>query len=194
MSVIHESTHQVETVTTTDPHRTLSGYAQQALAVLRIAFGFTFLWAFLDKAFALGFSTGRDDAGVVDRFGPAAWIHGGSPTMGFLKFGADGPFKGIWNSLAGTTFADWGFMLGLLAIGTALILGIGMRLAAVAGSALLVLMWSASLPLTTNPFLDDHLVYAIVLVLLALIGAGNTLGLGARWAELPFVAKNGWLK
>ena len=28
--------------------------------LLRIAMGWTFLWAFLDKAFALGFSTGRN--------------------------------------------------------------------------------------------------------------------------------------
>jgi thiosulfate dehydrogenase [quinone] large subunit len=157
--------------------------ARYVAAVARVSLGFTFLWAFVDKLFGFGFAT------------PAAksWINGGSPTTGFLK-GVEGPFKGLYNGIAGHALSDWGFMLGLLAIGTALILGIGMRLAAVAGSALLVLMWSASLPLTTNPFLDDHLVYAIVLVLLALIGAGNTLGLGARWAELPFVAKNGWLK
>ena len=41
-------------------------FAHRALAVVRIAFGLTFLWAFLDKLFALGFSTGR----VVD---PAVW-------------------------------------------------------------------------------------------------------------------------
>ena len=44
-------------------------------------------------------------------------------------------------------------------------------------------MWSASLPLTTNPFLDDHLIYALFLVLLALIGAGNTLGFGGPVGE-----------
>ena len=95
-------------------------FARKALAVLRIGFGLTFLWAFLDKLFALGFSTGRDEAGVVDRFGDAAWINGHSPTEGFLKFGADGPFKGFYNSIGGTWFADWGFMLGLLGIGLAL--------------------------------------------------------------------------
>jgi thiosulfate dehydrogenase [quinone] large subunit len=157
--------------------------ARYVAAVARVSLGFTFLWAFVDKLFGFGFAT------------PAAkaWINGGSPTTGFLK-GVEGPFAGLYNGIGGNALADWGFMLGLLGIGTALILGIGMRVAAVAGSALLVLMWTASLPLTTNPFLDDHLVYAIVLVLLALTAAGNTLGLGARWAKLPFVAKNGWLK
>jgi hypothetical protein len=60
--------------------------------VLRLSLGWVFLWAFLDKAFALGFDTGRKpDTGVVTRFGDAAWIHGGSPTKGFLKFATDGP-------------------------------------------------------------------------------------------------------
>jgi thiosulfate dehydrogenase [quinone] large subunit len=54
-------------------------------------------------------------------------------------------------------------------------------------------MWTAVLPPATNPFMDDHLVYAAVLVLLALLGAGNTWGLGRRWAATPFVRRNTWL-
>jgi thiosulfate dehydrogenase [quinone] large subunit len=42
-------------------------------------------------------------------------------------------------------------MLGLAAIGTALILGIGMRMATGAGALLMVLMWSAVLPPAGNP-------------------------------------------
>ena len=75
----------------------------RALATLRIAFGITFLWAFLDKTFALGFHTGYDQEGTLDRFGPAAWINGGSPTEGFLSFGVpeNNPFKGFFNGMAG---------------------------------------------------------------------------------------------
>jgi len=157
--------------------------ARYVAALTRVSLGFTFLWAFIDKLIGLDHAT------------PAAraWINGGSPTTGFLK-GVEGPFAGLYNGISGNAFLDWLFMLGLLGIGVALILGIGMRVAAVAGSALLVLMWTASLPLGNNPFLDDHLVYAMVLVLLALIGAGKTLGLGAKWEKLPIVQKNGWLK
>ena len=56
--------------------------------LLRIAMGWIFLWAFLDKCFGLGFATGRDpETGAID-FGSAdAWINGGSPTEGFLSFG-----------------------------------------------------------------------------------------------------------
>jgi thiosulfate dehydrogenase [quinone] large subunit len=157
--------------------------ARYVAALIRVSLGFTFLWAFLDKLIGLDHATPS----------AKAWINGGSPTTGFLK-GVEGPFAGLYNGIAGNAFFDWLFMLGLLGIGGALILGIGMRIAAVAGTALLVLMWTASLPIATNPFLDDHLIYAMVLVLLALIGAGNTLGLGGWWQKLPFVKSNGWLK
>ena len=156
-------------------------------AALRIGFGLTFLWAFVDKLFALGFHTGYDQAGTLDRFGDAAWINGGSPTEGFLGFGADGPFTDLYHSIAGDAWADWLFMAGLLGIGLALTAGVGMRLAAGAGALLYVLMWSVVLPPENNPVLDDHLLGALTLVLLALLGAGGTWGLGRRWAATSVV-------
>jgi thiosulfate dehydrogenase [quinone] large subunit len=158
-------------------------YGRYTLAVTRIALGFVFLWAFLDKTFGFDHAT------------PAAkaWIHGGSPTTGFLK-GVDGPFAGVFNAMAGSAVADWLFMIGLLGIGIALVLGIGMRIAAGSGAALLVFMWAASLPITTNPFLDDHLVYALVLVALALLHLGDTFGLGQAWSRLPIVRRFGALR
>jgi thiosulfate dehydrogenase [quinone] large subunit len=165
-------------------------FARRALALLRIAFGLTFLWAFFDKLLALGYSTGYDQAGNLDRFGPAAWIHGGSPTMGFLKFGADGPFKSFYNSIAGATWADTLFMLALLGIGLALTLGIGMRLAAVAGVVLYLMMWTVVLPPANNPVIDDHILGAISIAVLAAFGAGNTWGLGKVWARTRLVKDN----
>ena len=164
-------------------------------AATRISLGWVFLWAFLDKAFALGFDTGRDSTtGVISRFGPDAWIHGGSPTAGFLGFATKGPFADFYQSFAGAGWADAGFMLALLAIGTALILGITTRLATVAGVALLVMMWSAVLPTANNPFMDDHLIYALTLVLLALMGASKTFGLGRVWERLTIVQRFSFLK
>jgi len=84
-------------------------------------------------------------------------------------------------------------MAALLGIGVALLLGIGMRIAAGAGALLTVLMWTAVPPPASNPFVDDHLVYAAVLVVLALLGAGTTLGFGRRWAATPLVRRNTWL-
>jgi thiosulfate dehydrogenase [quinone] large subunit len=78
-------------------------------------------------------------------------------------------------------------MLGLAGLGLALILGAGVRIAAIAGGVLLVLMWAAELPLTTNPFVDEHLIYAVVLAGLALANAGDTLGVGRWWGTQPVV-------
>jgi thiosulfate dehydrogenase [quinone] large subunit len=165
-------------------------FARRALALLRIAFGLTFLWAFFDKLLALGFHTGYDTAGNLDRFGDAAWINGGSPTEGFLKFGADGPFKEFYNSIAGAAWADWGFMLGLLGIGLALTFGIGMRIAATAGFVLYLMMWSVVLPPENHPVIDDHILGAISMVVLAAFYAGDTWGLGKFWASTKFVKDN----
>ncbi len=164
-----------------------SGAARSVWAVTRISLGFVFLWAFLDKTFALGFATGRAEDGTIDR--AAAWINGGSPTEGFLSFGTKGPFAGFFQGFAGAPLADWLFMLGLFGIGVALILGIGMRIAAASGAFMLVLMYLAVLLPENNPVIDDHIVYALVLIGLALGNAGDTFGLGGRWAQLPVVQR-----
>lgn len=164
------------------------------LGLSRLSLGFIFLWAFLDKTFALGFATGKDPEGNLDRFGDAAWINGGSPTEGFLTFGTKGPLKDFYSSMAGSAWADWLFMAGLLGIGLALTLGIAMRIATATGSLLLIMMWSAALWPENNPFVEADLVYAIVLVALALAGANKTLGFGRAWERIPLVQRYGFLK
>ncbi|WP_405887228.1 hypothetical protein OG762_01340 [Streptomyces sp. NBC_01136] len=175
----------------TDTH-TLRAYS---FASLRLLTGFVFLWAFLDKTFGFGYATPSGKG----------WIDGGSPTKGFLSGVAAGPMESTFHSWAGDTWADWLFMAGLLGIGLALIGGIALRLAAVAGTAMMALMWVAEWPpakhlsdgsasMSTNPFVDYHLVYAVVLIALALAAAGDTLGVGKLWAKLPFVRDHGWLR
>ncbi len=166
-----------------------SAAARQVLAVLRIAFGLTFLWAFFDKLLALGFHTGYDQTGQLDRFGDAAWINGGSPTEGFLAFGAKGPFADLYGGIAGAAWADWLFMAGLLGIGIALTLGAGMRIAVASGALLYVLMWTVALPPENHPVLDDHLLGALTLVALGLLAAGNTWGLGRWWGNQDVVRR-----
>ena len=145
----------------------------------RISLGWVFLWAFLDKTFGLGFATPSENA----------WLEGGSPTTGYLS-SIDGTFADFFNAMAGNAWADWLFMLGLLGIGLALVLGVFMNLAAWAGTVLLVLMWTAVLPPENNPFMDDHLVYALVLLTLAGLGAGRWLGLGGWWEHQDVVQKH----
>lgn len=156
-----------------------SAAARWVLAALRLAIGWVFFWAFLDKLFGLGFATPAE----------GAWIAGGSPTYGFMAEAASGPFEGIYGSFAGTAWADWLFMAGLLGIGLAFLLGIGMRIAAASGALMLVLMWTAVLPPPNNPFMDDHLVMALAMAALALVNAGDTAGLGGWWSRLSPVRR-----
>ena len=154
------------------------------LGITRLGLGFIFFWAFLDKLFGLGRATPSENA----------WIDGGSPTEGFLANAATGPFTDFYNGIAGDAWADWTFMLGLAGIGAALLLGVTMRIAAAAGALLMVMMWSVVLPPENNPFMDDHIVYALVLGVLALTASGKTLGFGRMWERLPFVSRHGFLK
>ena len=153
-------------------------------AVARISLGWVFLWAFLDKLFGFGIAT------------PAAkaWVNGGSPTTGFLKGTGENALGGFFSSLAGQAWVDWVFMIGLAGIGIALILGAGLRIAAAAGIVMLMLMWAAELPLANNPFMDDHVVYSIVLIGLAMANAGDTLGIGRWWSQTEIVQKYPVLK
>ncbi len=157
--------------------------AWYALAIARVMVGFVFLWAFVDKLFGLGFATKP----------AAAWLAGGSPTTGFLKFGVnpDSPFKDVFTSLAGQVWVDWLFMLGLLGIGLALVLGIGLRVAAVTGTLLLLMMWAAEIPLENNPVIDDHIVYALVLCAVAF--GRREWSLTNWWLSHKTVKKQPWL-
>ena len=162
--------------------------AQRALAILRLAIGFIFLWAFLDKTFGLGFST------PVER----AWVNGGTPSQGFLGSAAvTGPLQPFFAGIASPA-TDVLFMLGMLGIGLAVMLGIGLRISAVAGTVIMVLMYLAEWPFTagtasTNPAVDYHIIYALALIVVAATAAGDTWGFGAAWRRLPVVRTQHWL-
>jgi thiosulfate dehydrogenase [quinone] large subunit len=176
---------------------------QRVVGLLRLAMGWTFLWAFLDKAFALGFSTGRvlDDAGQtvrIDFFGDGAWINGASPTAGAVGFALKGPFADAIQTVTGyqmtqtgpqvAGWLDWVYMLSMLLVGLGLILGIGTRLAAIGGIAWLAIFYAGTAIWPEhNPFLDDHVVYAVILVGLILANAGRYYGLGKAWQRIGFV-------
>ena len=159
-------------------------------AAARITLGATFLWAFFDKLLGLGFATCRDaKTDAVNMFCEAAWINGGSPTTGFLRFAAKGPMESFYQSLAGNTFVDLLFMTGLLLIGIALIAGIGMKLATISGVLLLMMMWSSLLLPQNNPLIDEHIVYAIVLLGLLASNTRQKWGLRTWWIKQPLVKR-----
>lgn len=180
------------------------------LSILRIMLGFVFFWAFIDKAFGLGFSTCRDgETGAINYMCEGgAWFNGGKPTYGFLAYASgdlsgeaagvngSGAFFAGWAeaNIGGFRYLDWLFMLGLLAIGTALILGIGTKVAAWACVLMSVFMYIAAADLVTNPILDHHVFYAVTGVAVAYAELEKqSIGLGTLWRKLPIVQKWTWL-
>ena len=161
---------------------------------LRLAIGFEFLWAFLDKTFGLGYHTAN----------AKAWIHGGSPTTGFLSGVNVGPLQGTFHSLAGVTAVDWLFMLGLLGVGVALILGVALRPAAISGCTMLLMMYVASWPFaktgggvptaSVNPIVDDHVVSFMALIAIGAFAALSVGMISRKWSALAFVRSHSMLR
>lgn len=128
------------------------------LCLVRLLLGWTFLWAFIDKTFGLGFGTPAE----------RAWIEGGSPTTGFLMNATKGPFADFYQMLAGQAWVDWLFMIGLLLIGVSFMTNIWVKVSGWFGALLMLMMYTAGfLPPENNPIVDDHIIYAILFIYFA---------------------------
>lgn len=148
----------------------------------------------------LGFSTCRtvaEDASFsIDVMCEKAWLNGGHVTEGYLVYGGNpnSPFHDFFVDLGGQRWTDWIFMVGLLAIGLALMLGIGTKVGAWTGMAMLVFMYLTQMWPSTNPVLDDHLVYSLALIGIVYVELrGQAIGLGPWWRKLAIVKQNPWL-
>lgn len=158
---------------------------QYVCGVLRILMGWMMFWAFIDKLFGLGFATKSE----------ASWLAGGSPTTGFLKAAVRGPFIDLFHSLSGVVAVDWLFMLGLGLIGFSLILGVGVKIAGYSGALMMIFMYMAiSIWPANNPFLDEHIIYAVLFIGFALSNAGDYIGFGRWWGRKQVVQKFPLLK
>ncbi|MDT0347071.1 hypothetical protein [Streptomyces litchfieldiae] len=188
-------TGQRPTVRTTELTPVPPGNAARALALLRIATGAIFLWAFLDKTFGLGYTTPSE----------RAWVNGGSPAGGYLSGVTVGPLESTFNSWAGDVWVDWLYMAGMGGVGVALVAGVALRFTAVAGTLMMTFLWLSQFPParhlsdgsesgSTNPLVDQHVVYAASMIVLALCSAGRVWGLGRVWERLPIVGRFSWLR
>lgn len=153
------------------------------LSLLRITMGILFTWAFLDKVFGLGFATTS----------AKAWIQGGSPTTGFLKY-TDGTFSSIFHILSGNPTIDWLFMLGLVGIGLAMLLGIGIRIAGYAGAVFAALLYLSVFPLENNPLIDEHVIYFLIFLIFSTGEVGRCYSLSSWWSKQRLVKKYSFLR
>lgn len=168
------------------------------LSLTRIAIGFIFFWTFLDKTFGLGFSTCRQDDGSVEYMCDRAWINGARMTEGYLG-SSTGPFADFFKNLGTMAWTDWPYMIGLLGIGLALMLGIGTKVAMWTGPLMLGMMyvshaWPGTGGNAQNPFVDDHIVYILATIGIVLVElTRQAVGLGTWWRKLGIVQKWQWL-
>ena len=137
------------------------------LALLRIAMGWLLFYAGITKVLDPGWSA-------------AGYLRGAKTFTGFFQWLATPANIGWVNFLN-----EWGLTL----LGISLILGIGVRLSGVLGAALMMLYYFPILQfprIAPHSYLvDEHVVYALVLLLLAAQRAGRTFGLEAWCAGLP---------
>lgn len=151
-----------------------------AWTALRLLLGWSFLWAFLDKFFGLGFATCRaEDSSSIDFACDAAMVKGGSPTYGFLNFATENSHTGFlfdWMAPSAPdsiNVADVAFMAALLLAGVALMLGIGTRIAAIGGASLMAFMFLASeVWPENNPVNSSHIIEMVAFLGIATVGPG----------------------
>ena len=154
-------------------------FGENALALLRIVFGFMMVWAFLDKLLGLGMLTSPE----------AAVINGGSPTEYYLTELVSGVFADFWHIFAGNPMVDFLLIAGLLLVGVALVAGIASRLATVGMCVMMLMMYTLSVPPSDNPLVDYHIAYILGMVAVYCLGGFDRLSLNGWWSELGVIRR-----
>jgi thiosulfate dehydrogenase [quinone] large subunit len=168
--------------------------AAYSAALLRISLGLVYLWAFISQAFGISYTnTAPAVAGQKTSYGwhfssnpDNGWISSGfshSPTAGYVNK-THGPLAFIPQNLS-TGLDDLFWMVAIGGLGIALTLGILMNIAGIGGFLLNVILWFSTFPPSSNPIVDGtHTIYALVLLLLMFLHAGNKWGFGRWWSSL----------
>jgi len=183
MTQTHKQTS--DALSTAPPPSSLPTGLGPLLGLLRIALGWTLLWAGLDKVFGLGYPTASEQA-VID---------GASATEGYLQHAlTPGSLaESALQPLAGNLLVDILYLAVTLGAGLALLLGVGVRIAGIGGAIFFAMLWFTSLPIEYNPFLDQHLFWAISCFVVVTADAGRYLGLGGWWQSTRLVSGLRWL-
>ncbi len=165
---------------------------ERGIAVLRVVMGLVFLYAGTEKLLAIGVEAGQK------------WS-----ALGFLKFASVGtwpaaaadavvnPTHAFWVNLAGNPTAmsliNILVPFGEFAIGIALVLGLGTRVASLAGTVMLVLFAIAGWDFG-NGILNEQVVFAVITAFLGVAAAGEIYGLDAYLNRIHFVQRTPQLR
>ena len=161
----------------------LSKGQQRLAAIVRVAVGFIFLTAGFQKAFL--------DAEPFSAVGFLKFGTAGTPFLGApVEGGIYNPTNALWVSLAGNAavmpFVNWLVVFGQIAIGAALILGLGTRFAAAMGTFMMLFFFLAAWEFE-HGIVNQHLTYALVTAFIGYIGAGRFYGLDGIVEKLALV-------
>ncbi len=163
----------------------MNGTYGKAAAIMRIALGFGFLYAGLEKVLQLS-GGGPFNAASFLKFATLGALPGSNPKV------VVNPTHDLWVSLAnnGTLMPIINFLVqfGEIAIGVALILGIATRFAGIMGAILTGLFFVASWSFATGVINEDFL-YMALSAYLAVIGAGAVWGLDGYLARTQVLDK-----
>ncbi|MCL5733672.1 MAG: DoxX family protein [Patescibacteria group bacterium] len=132
--------------------------SKQVILVLRVALGWLMLYAGLDKVLSGNWTA-------------AGFLAGAKTFNSFYVLLTHPGIIGVVNF-----FNEWGLTL----LGISLILGVFVRWSSILGAVLMLLYYFASnaLPSVSEGFIvDDHIIYALILIFFAAINAGYYYGL-----------------
>lgn len=167
----HDMRHDIDVEEEKHVLPVAGGYA---LGAMRIAFGFYFLWAFVDKFVRPGLRDALRE-GLAQRRLPdhRLPVRSRGPPGGLLQRpGRQHLHRLAVHARPARHRSHAGHRHGA-------------RVGALAGALMYLFMYGASLPTVTNPFLDDHLTGAIVMIVIATVPAAwDYLGLGKFWAHI----------
>lgn len=149
----------------------MTKYQNVFIFLLRIALGWLFFWAGITKVINPAWSAEGYLKGAKTFTGFYGWLTQSSmlPVVNFIN--------------------EWGLVL----LGISLILGIGVRLSSLLGTLLMILYY---IPILQFPYpnphsflVDEHIIYALLLLYLAAIQAGRAWGLEVWCSRLPLCSK-----
>ena len=141
------------------------------MLLLRLGLGFLLFWAGWTKV-------------INPKWSAAGYLAGAKTFKGLFAFFAGPGVLPVTNFLN-----EWGLTL----VGVALILGISVRLASFFGIVLMALYYLPIFP-PAHGWIDEHIIYSLILILLSSLKTGKYLGYGNLWIKTKLVRKYSFLE